>query len=102
MGELCVVCCCWVDLPCWISIKFGWQWGAKKVAEFLLQAAKFSMVFVLFFLKNALVNTGRRMPKGGGYVGSKKIYFRCIMHPLESCSLMIGVGACDWGDDEDH
>jgi hypothetical protein len=72
MGELCVVCCCWVDLPCWISIKFGWQWGAKKVAEFLLQAAKFSMVFVLFFLKNALVNTGRRMPKGGGYVGSKK------------------------------
>ncbi|CAM6079229.1 unnamed protein product [Sphagnum tenellum] len=106
MGELCVVCRCWVDLPCWTSIKFGWQWGAKKVAEFLLQAAKFSMVFVfgfgfgmlvfvLFFLKNALVNTGRRMPKGGGYVSSKKKFFHCVMHPLESCSLMIGVGACE-------
>ncbi len=64
------------------SIKFGWQWGAKKTTKFLLPIAKFSMVFVfsfgilvfvLFFLKNALVNTGRRMPEGGGYVGSKNI-----------------------------
>ncbi|CAK9199935.1 unnamed protein product [Sphagnum troendelagicum] len=69
MGELCVVCRCWVDLPCWTSIKFGWQWGAKKVEA----------MSVL-----------------------KKNYFHCVLHPLESCSLMIGVGACDWGDDEDH
>jgi hypothetical protein len=42
MGELCVVCHCWVDLP-------YWQWGAKYIAEFLLQAAKFFLVLVLAF-----------------------------------------------------
>jgi hypothetical protein len=49
MGELCVVCHCWVDLPCWTSIKVRMAMGAKNVAELLLRAAKFSMVFCFGF-----------------------------------------------------
>ncbi len=49
MGELCVVCHSWVNLPCWASIKFEWWWELIKVIEFLLQTTKFSMVFCFGF-----------------------------------------------------
>jgi hypothetical protein len=58
--------------------------------------------FNFVFLKNALVNTGGRMLEGGGCVGSKGKITSTTMHPSDSCSLTIGVRACDWGDDEDH
>ncbi len=50
-----------------------------------------------------LVTLEERMLEGVVYVYFEGwILFHYIIHPLNSYSQTIGVGACDWGDDEDY